>query len=195
MTSPTPHARRVRRLAAAVLVAGLAVTTSACGSSGSDAATSTTSTTTPIEKASYFKPPLPSNLNAIPFLKGDLAALGNVKLRVDKVTDPGTKKGAKGTRTVVITTQVTNGALTELTLKPETFLAYVATGTGTTADPDPAITKPLASGEVRSLPLTFEVPADGPLVFLTFNGEPYGDRVNNGLIAVDPKYTLPKADN
>ena len=44
-------------------------------------------------------------------------------------------------------------------------------------------------------PLEFQVPRKSPLVFMVFNGQPYGDRVNSGLIAVDPKYKVPKAES
>ena len=186
-------AHRVRQ---AILPLALAATllAGAAGCSDSNNADATT-TTQPVAGSTYFKPPLPSALNPIPFLKGDLVALGNVKIRVAKVSDKESKKGGSETREVTITTEVTNGSLESLTLKAETFLAYVASGQSATPTDGSMITKPLASGETRSIPLQFEVPRTSPLVFMVFNGQPYGERVNSGLIAVDPKYKVPLAES
>ena len=185
--------RFVRTAASMMLAAGLIV--GAVGCTNSDKGDNAAGSSTTVASSQYFKPPLPSGMNPIPFLKGDLVALGNVKIKVSKVEDPGIEKGASGNRRVTITTEVTNGSLDPLTLKPETFLSYVASGESGAAIETQAMTKPMISGETRKLPLQFEVPRKSPLVFVVFNGQPYGDRVNSGLIAVDPNYRLPQADN
>lgn len=188
MTDHSP--RLLRRSIAVVLALGLALGATSCTSKdkGSSSADQTTTTADP---ASYFKPPLPANLNAIPYLKGDLAALGNVQLQVTKVKDPGAKKDAPGTRTVVVTAKVTNGSMDDLTLKPETFLAYVSTGDSAKAQDDPEITEPIDSGATRTVQLRFDVLKKAGLAFMVFNGQPYGDRVYNGLISLDPTYKIP----
>ena len=189
MTSTRRFHRAILPLA---LAANLLIGAAGCSDSEKAAATTTTA---PVAGSTYFKPPLPSSLNPIPFLKGDLVALGNVKIRVAKVSDRESKKSGSGTRKVIMTTEVTNGSLQPLTLEAETFLAYVASGRSATPADVSMITKPMASGETRSIPLEFQVPRKSPVVFMVFNGQPYGDRVNSGLIAVDPKYKVPKAES
>lgn len=186
---------RLRSSLAATALA-LALMGTACSSSD-DASSSDKTTTTTRDVAKGFEPtpPLPGDINPVPFLKGNLVALGNVKVRVAKVDDQGFEVKGKGSRTVTMQVEVTNGSIDSLALKPSTFLAYVANGQSDTPPAEGPITEPIPSGETASIDMAFEVPVNSELLALVFDGRPYGERVKSGLIAVDPNYVLPEADS
>ena len=188
--------RRLRTAVGAGLLCGalvLAGCSSSDGGSG-DAKDATTTTTRDRSKGFQPDPKLPADINPIPFLKGNLVALGNVKLKVTKVDDPDAKASGDGTRRATLTVEVTNGALEPLELKAKTFLVYVANGQSDTP-PSDAMGKAIPSGKTVTLTLPYDLPKRSELIALVFDGNPYGDRFQSGLIAIDPNYKLPKADS
>ena len=196
MTTTSSPRSRFARLGAAALVACLALGAAACSSSDDGSASDKTATTTrDPDKGFKPTPPLPADINPVPFLKGNLVAVGNLKIKVAEVDDPDFDAKGSGTRTVTMTVEVTNGSLEPVELDPKTFLAYVANGQSDTPPSGGAFAEPLDSGETATIDMVFELPTSSELIALVFDGRTYGDRVKSALIAVDPNYKLPEADS
>lgn len=169
------------RRALSLLVATLVAV--ACSAGGS------TVPTTSVLTLGEPDPPLPSDINVMPYYLGELVALGNLKIILDAVDDPAPAAGAP-TRTVTVDARVENGSLTPLTLDPASMRLYVASGASATPNTESATsmtTPPLASGEFRAIVVRFEVPANQPLVLLVLDGARYGERVSSAGIVPVPR--------
>ena len=84
---------------------------------------STSSTTTQVQVGTPV-PPIPSEVNAIPFTVGAVAAAGNAEIRMSLPSE--TPEAAEGF--FFLEVQVTSGALEPFTLRPDMFRVYTVDG-------------------------------------------------------------------
>ncbi|MFM8237822.1 MAG: hypothetical protein ACKOBG_08715 [Actinomycetota bacterium] len=181
--------QRPKRLLA-VLLAGAALSGGCSGDSGPSAAPTTTA---PAFRA---EPPLPRDLNPIPYAIGDLVALRDLQVRVATVDgEVKGEAGASGTRSITLTLDVRNGALRPVSLRPgglrlydlrgESFVPVIASGPAT-----------VASGRTERFTLRYRVPAAATTPVLVVDGRAYpAGSVANGLIAIDPVWRPPVGDS
>jgi hypothetical protein len=194
VSSTTPH--RHRRLIGVVVLFAVALSQPIGCSNDEDDGLGTATTVQADPEDFLPDPRLPADINPIPYLIGDLVALGNVSLQVKEVRDPDGEAPSTDDRRVTIDLVLTNGALEPVIFDPETIRAYVDTGASATAtDPPDALGSAVPSGESREFTLTFDLPASAALLALVFNGTDYGERVKSGLIALDPNFVPAPGDS
>jgi hypothetical protein len=163
--------RRARWLVAPVLL--LSVVSAACGGSnpsGTGDADDTSTSTSPIGTP---VPVLPDGINPIPYRIGDLAALGNLQVRVNTV-EPVTDGR------LVITASVRNGSLQPVDLTNDVFRVYVTDGSSSTTTVTPG---EIASGDEWVGQLAFDVGEGTPALFLV-DASPLGERFIPGAFAL-----------
>ncbi|HEX5616401.1 MAG TPA: DUF4352 domain-containing protein [Acidimicrobiia bacterium] len=158
------------------------------GESSASEADSTTTTSIPEPL-----PPLPTDINAIPYALGARVGLGNVQLTVHEIIDPYRPASASGSRTIALDVTIRNGAVDVLTLDPSSFRVYVDSGQSVTPTAtrgvEPILGVPMASDEEVTGTLVYVLPdADALPVALVFDGQSYGERVLSGLVSLDPDY-------
>jgi hypothetical protein len=88
---------------------------------------STSSTTTQVQVGAPV-PPIPSEVNSIPFTVGAVAAAGNAEIRMSLPSE--TPEAAEGF--FFLEVQVTSGALEPFSLRPDMFRVYTVDGTSYT---------------------------------------------------------------
>lgn len=167
-----------------------------CSDDGGSAAGGTAPPSTVADDGSFTpEPALPADVNAIPYVLGDLVALGNLSLQVAGVDDEGPVAGAEGTRRVTIELEVTNGALEPVRLDDDDLRVYVADGRSAPAADLGTLGDDIASAATATEDLAFEIPASSPLMALVFDSSGHGDRVASGLIALDPAFVPAPTDS
>jgi len=179
----------VIRRSATALVLCLGLVGAACGGGTSSAPTPTT-------KAFRAQPPLPPQINRIPYTVGDLVALRDLQVRVVRIEGSTTgSPGATGNRNVTLVVDLRNGGLRPRAIDPRSLRLYDLGGTSFVPDGgiDPT---PLPSGAVRRVSLRYSVPADTTVPVLIVDGRAYpAGSVSSGLIALDPKWRPPAGDS
>ena len=167
------------------LVALLAVTPFlgvAC--SGDDASTAP-STTVAIEVGNP-DPPLPMDINTIPYKPGDLVALGDVKIQIG-IPSTSDENGFSFDVTV------TSGALKPFTISPSMFRVYTLDGKSYISVAGPGIEQfgdyTLQSEEVYSGTFSVKIPTDSEPVMFLADLSPIGDRYFPGAWIFDPNFT------
>lgn len=168
-----------RTVACVALVISVGATTSACSS------TSTPATTTILAP----NPPLPGDVNPTPFRYQELAALGNIQLAVANIKGNVANVDDKSEHDIVVTVLVRNGALTDMQVRPESFLLYTSDLRGVAPTNNP-FTEPYKSDTRHTVDLVFHVDAKLLGVALVFNSQGYGDRVMSGQFLLDPNISF-----
>ena len=152
--------------------------------SGDDAATTTSTTAAP--EVGNPNPPLPIDINTIPYKPGDLVALGDVKIQIGV---PTTSEADVFSFDVT----VTSGALEPFTIAPSMFLVYTLDGksyipeAGGTTEQFGEYT--LQSEEVYQGVFSVKIPTDSEPVLFLADLSPIGDRYFPGAWIFDPNFT------
>lgn len=157
--------------------------------SGDDAAMNTTSTVAP--QIGNPDPPLPIEINSIPYKPGDLVALGNASIQISTPTtsDDGTFS---------FDASVTSGSLEPFTISAQMFRVYTRDGKSYISVAGPGIEQfgnyTLQSEEVYKGTFSVKIPTDSePLMFVA-DLSPTGDRIMPGAWIFDPNFTPSPAD-
>ena len=152
--------------------------------SGDDAATSTSTTAVP--EVGSPNPPLPIDINTIPYKPGDLVALGDVKIQIGVPTT----SEADGFSFDVT---VTSGALEPFTISPSMFLVYTLDGKSYIPEAGRATEQfgeyTLQSEEVYQGVFSVKIPTDSEPVMFLADLSPIGDRYFPGAWIFDPNFT------
>jgi hypothetical protein len=131
-------------------------------------------------------PPLPIDINTIPYKPGDLVALGDVKIQIGV---PTTSEADVFSFDVT----VTSGALEPFTIAPSMFLVYTLDGksyipeAGGTTEQFGEYT--LQSEEVYQGVFSVKIPTDSEPVLFLADLSPIGDRYFPGAWIFDPNFT------
>jgi hypothetical protein len=152
--------------------------------SGDDAATTTSTTAAP--EVGNPNPPLPIDINTIPYKPGDLVALGDVKIQIGVPTT----SDADGFSFDVT---VTSGALEPFTISPNMFLVYTLDGKSYIPEAGSATEQfgeyTLQSEEVYQGVFSVKIPTDSEPVMFLADLSPIGDRYFPGAWIFDPNFT------
>ena len=149
---------------------------------------STSPTTTQVQVGTPV-PPIPSEVNAIPFTVGSVAAAGNAEIRMSLPTE--TPEASEDYFFVEV--RVTSGALEPFTLRPDMFRIYTIDGMSYT---------PVAAGTIEQFGnatlqsresyqgiLAVSIPTDSePALFLADLSD-LGERFFPVAFSVDPSFT------
>jgi hypothetical protein len=150
---------------------------------------STSSTTTQVQVGTPV-PPIPSEVNAIPFTVGSVAAAGNAEVRMSLPTE--TPEASDDFYFLEV--QVTSGALEAFSLRPDMFRVYTVDGMSYTPVAAGTIEQfgnaTLQSGESYEGILAVSIPTDSePALFLADLSD-LGDRFFPVAFSVDPSLSL-----
>jgi hypothetical protein len=172
----------MKRRALFTLIAVMPLFGVACSSD--DAATTTSTIAAP--EVGNPNPPLPMDINNIPYKPGDLVALGDVKIQIGVPTTSETDGFS-------FDVTVTSGALEPFTIAPSMFLVYTLDGksyipeAGGTTEQFGEYT--LQSEEVYQGVFSVKIPTDSEPVLFLADLSPIGDRYFPGAWIFDPNFT------
>lgn len=150
-------------------------------------------TTTPDrEQVGAPNPPLPSEVNAIPFTVGAVAGIGNAEVRMELVDEPSVTDQS----VVVLDVTVTSGALEPFTITPEMFRVYTVDGASYTPEAIDDIARfgdaTLNTGETYEGLLAVRITTDStPALFLADLTD-LGERFFAAAFSLDPNF-VPEA--
>jgi hypothetical protein len=149
---------------------------------------STSSTTTQVQVGTPV-PPIPSEVNAIPFTVGAVAAAGNAEIRMSLPTE--TPKASDDFYFLEV--QVTSGALEPFSLRPDMFRVYTVDGMSYTPVEAGTIKQfgnaTLQTRESYQAILAVSIPTDSePALFLADLSD-LGQRFFPVAFSVDPNFT------
>ena len=149
---------------------------------------STSSTTTQVQVGTPV-PPIPSEVNAIPFTVGAVAAAGNAEIRMSLPTE--TPEASDDFYFLEV--QITSGALEPFSLRPDMFRVYTVDGMSYTPVAAGTIEQfgnaTLQSGESYEGILAVSIPTDSePALFLADLSD-LGERFFPVAFSVDPSFT------
>ena len=152
---------------------------------------STSSTTTQVQVGTPV-PPIPSEVNAIPFTVGAVAAAGNAEIRMSLPTE--TPEASDDFYFLEV--QVTSGALEPFSLRPDMFRVYTVDGMSYTPVEVGSVTQfgnaTLQSRESYQAILAVSIPTDSePALFLADLSD-LGERFFPVAFSVDPSF-VPEA--
>jgi len=156
--------------------------------SGDDAMNATTSVAPEVGNPD---PPLPMEINSIPYKPGDLVALGNASIQISTPTtsDDGTFS---------FDVSVTSGSLDPFTIAPQMFRVYTLDGKSYISVAGPGIEQfgdhTLQSEEVYQGTFSVKIPTDSEPVMFVADLSTTGDRIMPGAWIFDPNFTPPPAD-
>lgn len=133
-------------------------------------------------------PPLPAEVNAIPFTVGAVAGLGNAEVRMQLADD----SSITDEDVFLLDVWVKNGALEPFTLRPDMFRVYTVDGTSYTPEAVGDTARfgeaTLSVGETYSGLLAVRIPTDSePAMFLADLTD-LGDRFFAAAYSVDPNF-------
>ena len=152
--------------------------------SGDEAAMSTTTSAVP--EVGNPDPPVPIDINTIPYKPGDLVALGDVQIQIGVPTS-----SEEDVFSFDVT--VTSGSLEPFTIAPSMFLVYTLDGksyipeAGSTSEQFGDYT--LQSEEVYQGVFSVKIPTDSEPVMFLADLSPIGDRYFPGAWIFDPNFT------
>jgi hypothetical protein len=151
--------------------------------SGDDTAVSTTTTVAP--EVGNPEPPLPIDINTIPYKPGELVALGDVKIQIGV---PVTSADNEFSFDVA----VTSGSFDPFTVTPEMFRVYTLDGTSYIPEAGSATEQfgeyTLQSEEVYQGVFSVKIPTDSEPVLFLADLSPIGDRYFPGAWIFDPNF-------
>jgi hypothetical protein len=166
------------------LIALLAITplfAVACG--GDDVATTSTTVAPNVGNPD---PPLPIEINSIPYKPGDLVALGNASIQI---VAPTTSEDG----TFSFDVSVTSGSLEAFTISPQMFRVYTLDGKSYISVAGPGIDQfgdyTLQPQEVYTGTFSVKIPTDSEPVLFLADLSPIGDRYFPGAWIFDPNFT------
>jgi len=167
------------------LIALLALTplfAAACSSD--DAAMSTTTSAAP--EVGNPDPPVPIDINTIPYKPGELVALGDVKIQIGVPTTSADNEFS-------FDVAVTSGSFDPFTITPEMFRVYTLDGKSYISEAGPNIEQfgdyTLQSEEVYRKTFLVKIPTDSEPVMFLADLSPIGDRYFPGAWVFDPNFT------
>ena len=154
-----------------------------CSSDGS-----TSSTTTQVQVGTP-TPPIPSEVNAIPFTVGAVAAAGNAEIRMSIPTET----PAASDDFFFLEVEVTSGALEAFSLRPDMFRVYTVDGMSYTPVEVGSVEQfgnaTLQSTETYQAILAVSIPTDSePALFLADLTD-LGERFFPVAFSVDPSFS------
>jgi hypothetical protein len=149
---------------------------------------STSTTTTQVE-VGIPTPPIPSEVNAIPFTVGAMAAAGNAEIRMSLPIE--TPEASD--EFFFLEVQVTSGAFEPFSLRPDMFRVYTVDGMSYTPVEVGSVKQfgnaTLQSGESYEGILAVSIPTDSePALFLADLSD-LGERFFPVAFSVDPSFT------
>ena len=172
----------MKRPALLTLVAFIPLFGVAC--SGDDAAMSTTTSAAP--EVGNPDPPVPIDINTIPYKPGELVALGDVKIQIGV---PVTSADNEFSFDVA----VTSGSFDPFTITPEMFRVYTLDGKSYIPEAGSATEQfgeyTLQSEEVYKGIFSVKIPTDSEPVMFLADLSPIGDRYFPGAWIFDPNFT------
>ena len=152
--------------------------------SDDEAAMSTTTSAAP--EVGNPNPPLPIDINSIPYKPGDLVALGNASIQIG-VPTTSEEDGFSFDVTV------TSGALEPFTISPSMFLVYTLDGKSYNPEAGSATEQfgeyTLQSEEVYQGVFSVKIPTDSEPVMFLADLSPIGDRFFAGAWIFNPNFT------
>ncbi|MEY3566841.1 MAG: hypothetical protein RLZ19_855 [Actinomycetota bacterium] len=133
-------------------------------------------------------PPIPSEVNAIPFTVGAVAAAGNAEVRMQLVSDP----PVDDANVFVLDVWVKSGALEPFAITPEMFRVYTVDGKSYTPEAVGDIARfgeaTLNTSETYSGLMAVRIPTDSePAMFLADLTD-LGERFFAVAFSVDPEF-------
>lgn len=181
--------RRTIALVAAFSVAiGSAAITSSCAND--DATTDGSSTPSSSASIGQPDPPLPLDVNAIPFTVGSVAGLGNSEISIS-LPDAEATEGL-GDDVFAVEVTVTSGSLESFTLRPDMFRVYTVDGRSYTPEAIGEIaqfgTVTIESGESHTGLLAVRIATDSPPALLLADLSDLGERFLPGAFTLDPTF-------
>jgi hypothetical protein len=145
-----------------------------------------TTTTTAAPQVGDPDPPLPIDINSIPYKPSDLVALGNASIQIDT---PITAEDG----TFSFNVSITSGALEPISITPEMFRVYTLDGKSYISDTTPSTEqfgdRTLQSKEVYTGTFSVKIPTDSEPVMFLADLRPIGDRHFPGAWVFDPNFT------
>ena len=180
----------MKRVALLLLVSATALFGISCGGD-----TTSDSSTTLAPEVGNPNPPLPIDINTIPFKPGEQVALGDVLIQIGVP-----ETSADGDFSFDVT--VTSGALDPFTIAPEMFRVYTLDGQSYNATDSTQSTpgaaqfgnQTLQSEQVYTGKFSVKIPTDSEPVMFVANLSPIGERYFPGAWVFDPNFT-PAASN
>ena len=133
-------------------------------------------------------PPLPAEVNAIPFTVGAVAAVGNADVRMQLADDATTTDDD----VFVLDVWVQSGALEPFTLRPDMFRVYTVDGVSYTPEAIGEIPQfgsaTLNTGETYSGLLAVRIPTGSEPAMFLVDLTDLGDRFFAAAFSVDPNF-------
>ena len=156
--------------------------------SGDDAMNATTTVAPEVGNPD---PPLPMEINSIPYKPGDLVALGNASIQISTpmTSDDGTFS---------FDVSVTSGSLDPFTIAAQMFRVYTRDGKSYISVAGPGVEQfgnyTLQSEEEYTGTFSVKIPTDSVPVMFVADLSTTGDRIMPGAWIFDPNFTSPPAD-
>jgi hypothetical protein len=136
-------------------------------------------------------PPLPIDINTIPYKPGDLVALGNASIQI---AIPITSKDG----TFSFDVSVTSGSLEQFTTTPQMFRVYTLDGKSYVSVAETGIVQfgdhTFESQEVFKGTFSVKIPTDSQPVMFVADLSSLGERFFPGAWVFDPNFNPPSAE-
>lgn len=133
-------------------------------------------------------PPLPADINGIPYVVGAVGALGNIQVRIS-IPDP---RPEVSDDLYLLNVEVTSGALEPIQLDPSMFRIYTVDGRSYLPEAVGDIPQfgafGLESGEVASGVFAATITSGSEPALFLVNPSNLGERFLPGAFAVDPEF-------
>jgi hypothetical protein len=140
-------------------------------------------------------PPLPADVNAIPYVVGAIGALGNIQVRIT-IPDP---RPVISDDVYLLNVEVTSGALEPIRLDPSMFRLYTVDGRSYLPEAVGDFAQfgavELESGEVHSGVFAATITTGSEPALFLVNPSDLGERFLVGAFAVDPNFEPVSPEN
>lgn len=177
----------MKRVALLLLVSATALFGISCGGD-----TTSDSSTTLAPQVGNPDPPLPIDINSIPYKPGEQVALGDVLIQIGVP-----ETNADGDFSFDVT--VTSGALEPFTIGSQMFRVYTLDGKSYLSVAGPDIEQfgnyTLQSEEVYTGTFSVKIPTNSEPVMFLADLSPIGDRYFPGAWVFDPNFTTPESND